>query len=380
MKRMIACGLMIFLSGSIAFGFPGVMTSYWQDQFLVGNAETGLIITFMLLALAVSMFFSGRIHAARGLRTCMALGTMLYLLAFMLLIGADSIYIVYVWGFIANLGCSFLYGPSLTAGQQMYPEKKGLISGILNLCFGISGAVMSLIFQKVLDVKGAKILYCLVILLFLAAGLLSIWLVGPEQKNQVTGSRESAGDLSVAEALKTKQFWQIWFLWIFMGAAGISMVSLSKTYALVLGASGIALLTSFNLANGISRIFAGILSDRLGSAITGGAAFALAAAGYLILPHVESIPLACLCSITVGIGFGTLFTITGPLASGLFGIKNFGMIFGLIFTAYGLVAGIAGPALAGFILEKTGGNYGIVFTYLGVFALIGTILITRIKK
>lgn len=148
---------------------------------------------------------------------------------------------------------------------------------------------------------------------------------------------------------------------------------------MVLGVSGVVLLTTFNLANGFSRIVAGVLSDRLGSGLTGGVAFALAAVGYLLLPHVGTIPLAGLCSILVGIGFGTLFTITGPIASGLFGVKNFGMIFGLIFTAYGLVAGIAGPALAGFILEKTGENYGIVFTYLGVFALLGTILITRIK-
>lgn len=147
---MIACGLMIFFAGSIAFSFPGVMTSYWQNRFQVGNAETGLIITFMLLALAITMFFSGRIHAARGLRTCVGLGTVLYLLAFLILLAANSIYLVYVWGFVANLGCSFLYGPSLTAGQQAYPEKKGLISGILNLCFGISGAAMSPVFQKVL--------------------------------------------------------------------------------------------------------------------------------------------------------------------------------------------------------------------------------------
>lgn len=186
-------------------------------------------------------------------------------------------------------------------------------------------------------------------------------------------------DLSVSEALKTKEFWMIWFTWVFMGAAGISMVSLSKTYALVLGAGGVVLLTAFNLANGISRIFAGILSDRVGAGVTGGAAFALAAIGYLLMPHVGTIPLAVACAILVGIGFGTLFTITGPMATGLFGLKNFGMIFGLIFTAYGLVGGIAGPALAGFILEKTGGNYGIVFTYLGVFALLGTGLITRIK-
>ncbi|MCQ2501137.1 MAG: MFS transporter [Lachnospiraceae bacterium] len=379
-KRMTGCGLMIFLSGSIAFGFPGVMTSYWQDQFHVGNAETGLIITCMLFALAASMFFSGRVHAAKGLRICMLLGTALYLISYVVLLLATSIYMVYIWGFLANLGSSFLYGPSLTAGQQEYPEKKGVISGILNLCFGISGAVMAPVFQYVLVTKGAATLYYLIMLLFLVAGTGSVWLVGPERRDQMNGRKGSEMDLSVTQALKTKEFWLIWFTWVCMGAAGISMVSLSKTYALVMGASGVVLLTAFNLANGISRIFAGILTDWVGAGLTGGAAFALAGAGYLLLPHMHTIPTACLCAILVGIGFGTLFTITGPLASGLFGLKNFGMIFGLIFTAYGLVGGIAGPALSGLILERTGQNYGIVFSYLGILSVLAMILIIRIKK
>lgn len=57
-----------------------------------------------------------------------------------------------------------------------------------------------------------------------------------------------------------------------------------------------------------------------------------------------------------------------------------GLIFGLIFTAYGLVGGIAGPALSGLILERTGQDYGIVFSYLGIMSVLAMILIIRIKK
>ena len=122
-----------------------------------------------------------------------------------------------------------------------------------------------------------------------------------------------------------------------------------------------------------------MLTDKIGAKITGMVAFALAGIGYLLMPHIVGIPMISLCAICVGIGFGTLFTVTGPMASELFGLKNFGMIFGLIFTAHGMLGGIVGPAVSGLLLEKAGGDYAMVFTYLGIMALIGVVLMGCIK-
>ena len=50
-----------------------------------------------------------------------------------------------------------------------------------------------------------------------------------------------------------------------------------------------------------------------------------------------------------------------------FGVKHFGSIFGLVFTAYGFVAGFIGPSVSGYVLDATSGNFHAVFTYLGLF-------------
>jgi OFA family oxalate/formate antiporter-like MFS transporter len=55
-------------------------------------------------------------------------------------------------------------------------------------------------------------------------------------------------------------------------------------------------------------------------------------------------------------------------------MRYFSIIFGLIFSAYGFVGGILGPLLSGTVLERTG-NYLLVFSYLGVFALIAAALL-----
>jgi OFA family oxalate/formate antiporter-like MFS transporter len=44
-----------------------------------------------------------------------------------------------------------------------------------------------------------------------------------------------------------------------------------------------------------------------------------------------------------------------------------------------MVGGIVGPAVSGLLLERTGGDYAMVFTYLGVMAFIGVILMGCIK-
>jgi len=56
-------------------------------------------------------------------------------------------------------------------------------------------------------------------------------------------------------------------------------------------------------------------------------------------------------------------------------MTHFGTIFGLVFTAYGFLAGALGPWLSGYILDVSGGRFGSVFLYLGGFFLLSSILI-----
>lgn len=389
--KLFACGISIFWCGTIAFGYAGVVGLHWQEMFQVGSAETGLVVTFMLLALACCMFFSGKVHQMIGMAKCLVIALVLFLIAFTVLFFAKNMIMVYIWGFISHTAISFVYGPGLATVQQAAPHKRGLVSGILNLVFGISAAIMSPIMNNVLKSKGYVFLNMMLVVLITVTYIISylVLTIGDrmaEKEDHVAAGQTAVKrvnpdvDMTVGQAIKTKAFWLIWLTWVFMGAAGISMTSLAKLYAVELGLSAVSLLTAFSMANGISRIFVGILSDKIEARYLSCTAFVLAGIGYIYLPHANSLTVMSACAIGVGIGFGTLFTVTGPLASGLFGLKNFGMIFGLIFTAYGFVGGMAGPAISGMLLEKTDTNYTIVFTYLGVLALIACVLMAFVRN
>jgi OFA family oxalate/formate antiporter-like MFS transporter len=81
----------------------------------------------------------------------------------------------------------------------------------------------------------------------------------------------------------------------------------------------------------------------------------------------------------IGFAFGTLFSVSAPLVSDYFGLEHFGVIFGLIFTAYGFLAGLLGPSLSGYLLDLWG-NYGYVFYYLGTFSMVASLLMVFLKK
>jgi|GEM_PF-2782896 OFA family oxalate/formate antiporter-like MFS transporter len=70
----------------------------------------------------------------------------------------------------------------------------------------------------------------------------------------------------------------------------------------------------------------------------------------------------------IGFAFGMMTAVSAPLASDCFGLKHFEAIFGLVFTAYGFIAGLIGPLLSGYILDFTN-DFKPVLLYLGELLL-----------
>ena len=163
-----------------------------------------------------------------------------------------------------------------------------------------------------------------------------------------------------------------------VGAAGISMVTLSAGFGLSMGlplAEALILLMAFNLTNGVSRLVSGFLSDLIGRRLIMSLAFLMAAAAYFTLPNVEALATWAALSAVIGFAFGTLFAVTAPLVGDCFGMTHFGSIFGLVFTAFGFVSGALGPWLSGYLLDLTGGNFRLVFFYLGSLLLIASTMV-----
>ncbi len=388
------CALAIFSSGALFFGYPGIMTPIWQEMFQVDSGQTGFIMTFACIGVGIMMFVSGSIHSRIGTRKCMAIGTGIYVIALVIANLAKSLIMIYLFSFLVGAGSGFVYGPGVSTVQKWMPKRRGLASGILNLAFGIAAAIMSPVYSALYEAVGYFTMNWIIIgIVIVLAFVTNFFVELPEyskissemkeelarQMAEVGTAGQTAKDFTPKAALKTKAFWMLWLCWAFVGAAGISMVSLSGKFAISAGFSGVVVLTAFNLTNGIGRFFAGTVSDIIGRNATCFIAFILGGIGYLALPFITNEVLAGIAAALVGLAFGTLFAATAARTSDLFGMEHYSMILALIFSGYGLVGGIAGPAFSGMLLTASGENYKLVFSVLGVFCLLGAVFVTQAR-
>lgn len=400
---VIACALATFNSGALFFGYPGIMTPYWRQMLQVDAGETGLIMTFACLGVGCLTLVSGSLHPKIGTRCSFLIGTLVLLVCMLVSNAIDNIAVAYVWAFLNGAGTGFIYGPSLTTVQHWFPQRRGLATGIVNLFFGTSAAVMSPVYTLLLNNLGYQKMNYVVLAMIVVINLLALLFAELPDRTKLTeaeqeGRREilekmrcqadtkgptlASRDYTVKQALKTRCFWAVWLAWVFVGAAGISMVSQGGNFATSIALPSVVVITAFNLTNGIGRIVAGSLSDFIGRNATGCVAFVLGAVGYAVIPFCHSPVLVAVLAAFVGFAFGTLFAISAPLVSDLFGLKHYSTIFSLVFVAYGFISAVVGPALVGMLLKITGENYTVVFPLLAVFCLAGAlcIMLARHKK
>jgi MFS transporter, OFA family, oxalate/formate antiporter len=380
----------IFWPGAFIFGYPGVMGPLWQQQFGVGRGEIGNTLFFVLAAVGIFMFFVGRWQERWGTRNLIVFGALLCGLNAFMIAYADRLGLLYLWAFLNGTASAFVYIPALTTVQRWFPARRGLVSGIVNLAFGLSAAVMAPLFANLLHSRGYVAMNQILGWTSLITGLAFALLAElPERVQTPSGNLPAPGlqpktiaAVSVKEALHSKPFWFLWTTWTLMGAAGIAMVLLAVPFGISRGlgtASAILLLTSFNLTNGFSRLIMGYLSDRFSRTTGMSLTFLGAGCAYLLLPYLSSPATASLLVAVIGFAFGTLFAVSAPLAVDCFGLAHFGAIFGLIFTAYGFLAGPLGPSLSGYLLDATGADFRIVFSYLGFFCLLASLSIRRVR-
>jgi len=380
LPALAASCLAIFWPGAFIFGFPGVMAHHWQQALQVDRAAIGGTLFFVLAAAGIAMFLTGRLMRRFGPARLTAFSGLLCGFSAFLVAYADNIQAVYIWAFLVGASSAFIYLPALTVVQTWFPHRRGLVSGLVNMVFALSAAIMAPLFSTGLELYGYRLTAVAAGVIALVSGLGAAPFMRLAGAGLDRPSAKEAPAVSVPtrEALRTRSFWFLWLVWVLAGGAGIAMVTLAAQFGLSRGlplTKAVLLLTAFNLTNGLGRLVSGYLSDFIGRSRTICLAFILAGMAYLLMPHMKGLGAWSFLAALVGFGFGTQFAVAAPLISECFGMRNFADIFGLLFTGYGFLAGMAGPWFSGFLLDLFPGNFQLVFICLACFFFISAVLI-----
>jgi MFS transporter, OFA family, oxalate/formate antiporter len=136
----------------------------------------------------------------------------------------------------------------------------------------------------------------------------------------------------------------------------------------------IAILAVFNT---LGRLISGHLSDTIGRPKTMLLAFLLQAANMFAFSHYTTPAWLVFGSALTGLCYGTLFTLFPATTADYYGLRNLGVNYGLMFTAFG-VAGVIGPLFGGVIRDRFGA-YNNSFVLSGSLLVAGAVLALFLK-
>jgi MFS transporter, OFA family, oxalate/formate antiporter len=294
--------------------------------------------------------------------------------------GAKPTVIAYFVGFglLAGTGIGFGYASATPPAVKWFPPARtGLIAGLVVSGFGLASVYASPLTKKLIALYGLQRAVLILGVAFLVVVVALAQLLVAPPKGYVAGGVVAGGakgsaaggkreDFRPTEMLATSQFYLCWVLYAIGAGAGLMIISqlatsLAKQANLL--ESGFLLVVSCGVGNGAGRILAGMLSDKLGRQRTLQGCFLVQAVVLMLfsvaLPNTRagSLPAMLVLSALVGANYGANLAIFPSITKDYYGLKNFGVNYGLVFTAWGF-GGFMLAQAASKIYDKLG-----VFTY-----------------
>lgn len=335
------------------------------------------------LMFAFSMILAGRVQDRFGPRVTALLGGLLVGSGF-ILVSQTTSYVLWIAGFgvLVGSGIGFGYSAATPPALKWFgPAKTGLIAGIVVSGFGLASVYIAPLAQYMLEALGLhKSMLYFGLGFAVVVSLLSTMLKNPPAgytppKPVVKPGAKPAAkvvnvDMKPSEIIKTRIFWIMWA--VFMVGAGVGLMVIGGVAGMAKASMGeMAFLAVVMLAvgNAAGRIIAGLLSDRFGRLQTlMGMLLLQSILMFLAIPVVSSGGAFLLVALATFIGFnyGTNLSLFPSISKDLWGLKNFGSNYGILFTSWG-VGGFALGRLSEMLLVRTGSS-------TSSFVLAGTLL------
>ena len=274
-----------------------------------------------------------------------------------------------------------------------FNKRRGLALGLALIGIGLGGAVLPIVSQSLISEFGWRVAYQYLAAIVLLVTFLPLFFLlknhppgarlstPAKQEEEAEQTDESAEGMTVAQAIRTKEFWLL--------AIGFMIVAAGNSGGLV---HLPPLLTDAGLTPERAALYTGVMGVgvTIGRAI-GGYLLDLFHAPYvavcfLIGPFIAysfflagvSPEWALVPVLLYGIGMGAEFDVIPFLISRYFGLKNFGVIYGIQISTFSIGTGL-GPAIMGFAYD-TYGSYGPAIQIAMTLLVVGSVLVSRLPS
>ena len=348
------------------------------------------------IVFAFSMIIAGKCQDRFGPRKTAFIGGILVGLGF-IWISQTTSYVTWVLGFglLVGIGIGFGYSAATPPALKWFPPAKtGLIAGLVVSGFGLASVYIAPLSQYLLGIWGLQnaMLFFGIGFLIVVCGL-SMVLVNPPagyvfdgvitKGVQTTPTVQPQNDYKPYEMMKTRSFYTLWITYFIGSGAGLMVIgSLAGMAKQSMGELAFLVVAILAIGNAGGRIIAGILSDKFGRRVTLAVMLSFQTVLMLVaIPVVgsekSSAIILVLLATFIGFNYGTNLSLFPSFTKDLWGLKNFGINYGIVFTAWG-VGGLVMGRMSQMVQTSTG-SYTYSFLTAASLLIIGVLLTFTLK-
>ncbi|MDD4565132.1 MAG: OFA family MFS transporter [Eubacteriales bacterium] len=395
----IVAAMAIQMCIGIAYVWSLFQTGIAESIFGGDNAAANLTFSLVLFLLSIGSIIGGKLAVQYSTRKVIITGGIILAAGFMLasFVTASAPWLLWVsYGAMGGLGMGFTYSTTIACAQKWYPEKKGLVTGLIVSALGLGGVIFTPIIEILIENFGGlgvgeqptfRVLGVIFIVVCTIGGLFMkdppATISTPISKGAAkTAAVIASPDFSPKEVIRKKEYYIMVFAFMMACMGGLMMIGFAKPIAFAKGLTEVAAVGVLivSLCNSLGRLFWGMASDKIGRKRT----IIILLLGSGISSLLVSFAEGYLIFVVIGfIGFfyGGFLSNFPSLTAEVFGAKHMATNYGLVMMGFGIGA-VLSSYIAGHFKNIASENIDLMtpaFIIAAVCAAIGIILMMTLK-
>ena len=124
-----------------------------ESLFAGNHANAALTFSILLAVLGVGSTIGGKLQDKVGPRLTVIIGGLILALGFFFASFATAAAPYMLWityGVLGGLGMGFIYSTTIACAQKWYPDKRGLITGVIVAALGFGGVVFTPLVEAII--------------------------------------------------------------------------------------------------------------------------------------------------------------------------------------------------------------------------------------
>ena len=380
-------GVIVLLFAGLVYAWSVLSTPIAAEFADWSKAQLSMTFTIVMIMFCIGSLLCGLLTGKLSVKMAVRIGAVLFLLGFFLASRTQSLAMLYIgFGVLCGLSSGLCYNAVMSTMVRWFPDRPGLISGVLLMGFGGGSFIIGKLYQAwtPVEIGGWRASFLVMgIIIFVVLAICSFFFVAPGADFVAPAAKNSKAAVKIAgkeykplEMVKKPSFW-LYYVWaIALSAAGLALISQASGVVWEASASQTAgavatIVGLISICNALGRVLFGGMYDKYGRSLS----MQLVNILFIITSGVLILALAAKSVVVVIIGFilgGLAYSGITPTNSAFcrayFGPANYPVNFSLINS--NLIFASFGSTVSGALFDASG-SYNVTFFLIIGLAVVG---------